>query len=124
MPPPCSAAVRSSFRDAGNRGTDALGLAISCDKEPDFAYCILQSGRDPRQSLEHRAGPALKKVFVAPDQETLALAIALAWLLATQLLVLLGWEVELLTRQAALLHWLVVGVLPPALALWSLPNTR
>ena len=66
----------------------------------------------------------MKKVLVAPDQETLALAMALAWLLAVQLLVLLAWEAELLTRQAALLHWLVVGVLPPALALWSLPNTR
>jgi hypothetical protein len=66
----------------------------------------------------------LKKVLVVPDQETLALAMALAWLLAAQLLVLLAWEAELLTRQAALLHWLVVGVLPPALALWSLPNTR
>ena len=66
----------------------------------------------------------MKKVLVVPDQETLALAMALAWLLAAQLLVLLAWEAELLTRQAALLHWLVVGVLPPALALWSLPNTR
>ena len=66
----------------------------------------------------------MKKVLVVPDQETLALAMALAWLLAAQLLVLLAWEAELLTRQAALLHWLVVGVLPPALAVWSLPNTR
>jgi hypothetical protein len=41
-----------------------------------------------------------------------------------QLFAVLAWDAELLTRQAALLHWLVVGALPPALALWNLPNTR
>ncbi len=66
----------------------------------------------------------MKKVLAALDQETWALVIALAWLLLAQLLALLAWDAELLTRQGALLHWLVVGALPPALALWSLPNTR
>jgi len=66
----------------------------------------------------------LKKVLAALGQETCALVITLVWLLLAQLLVLLAWDAELLTRQGALLHWLVVGALPPALALWSLPTTR
>ena len=66
----------------------------------------------------------MKKVLAAFDRETCALAIALAWLLLAQLFAVLAWDAEWLTRQAALLHWLVVGALPPALALWNLPNTR
>ena len=69
-------------------------------------------------------GYVLKKVLAAFDRETCALAIALAWLLLTQLFAVLAWDAELLTRQAALLHWLIVGALPSALALWSLPSTR
>lgn len=65
----------------------------------------------------------MKNVFAALGPGTRALAIALAWLLLAQLLAVLAWEAELLTRQGALVHWLVVGALPPALALWSLPNT-
>ena len=124
MPSPGSAAARSPFRHADHHGTYALALAIPCDKEPQFEYCIIDLGVHPGRASEDRAGPALKKMLVAPDQETLALAIALAWLLLIQLLVLLAWEAEMLTRQGALLHWLVVGALPPAFALWSLPNTR
>ena len=124
MPPPCSPALSGPFRNASSRDADAVSLAISCDRGSSKVYCICAWTPATRRSLEHHVGPALKKVLVAPDQETLALAMALAWLLAVQLLVLLAWEAELLTRQAALLHWLVVGVLPPALALWSLPNTR
>ena len=45
------------------------------------------------------------------------LAVSVIWLLLTQLLCVLAWDFEFLTRQAALVHWLVVGVLPPALAL-------
>jgi len=59
----------------------------------------------------------VKKAFSTLDSETVALAISVAWLLFAQILAVLAWNAELLTRQAALLHWLVVGVLPPALAL-------
>ncbi len=45
------------------------------------------------------------------------LAVSVIWLLLTQLFCVLAWDFEFLTRQAALVHWLVVGVLPPALAL-------
>jgi hypothetical protein len=58
------------------------------------------------------------------DTETLALGIAVAWLLFAQLVAVLAWDVGLLSRQAALLHWLVVGVLPPALSLWSMQPRR
>jgi len=74
--------------------------------------------------LKMPTGSVLKKPLAALDRETCALAIALAWLLLTQLFAVLAWDAELLTRQAALLHWLIVGALPPALALWSLPSTR
>jgi hypothetical protein len=36
----------------------------------------------------------------------------------------LCWDAGLLTRQASLLHWLVVGVLPPALALWGMETEQ
>jgi hypothetical protein len=67
----------------------------------------------------------VKKALSALEPETVALAISVAWLLAVQILAVLAWNAELLTRQAALLHWLVVGVLPPALALWGMrPEPR
>ena len=53
-----------------------------------------------------------------------ALGAAVLWLLFVQVLAVLAWDADLLTRQAALLHWLAVGVLPPALALWSLDPRR
>lgn len=62
----------------------------------------------------------MKKALAAFDPETLALALTILWLLLVQVLALLAWQAGLLTRQGALLHWLAVGVLPPALALWSL----
>jgi hypothetical protein len=37
---------------------------------------------------------------------------------AVQLACVLLWDAGWLTRTGALAHWLVVGVLPPALALW------
>jgi hypothetical protein len=55
--------------------------------------------------------------------ETRALAVAIAWLLLAQLGCVLLWDAGLLTRQSALLHWLVVGVLPPALALWTMERS-
>jgi len=47
-----------------------------------------------------------------------ALAISFAWMLFVQLLCVVLWNTGWLSRQAAPTHWLVVGVLPPALALW------
>lgn len=48
-----------------------------------------------------------------------ALGLAIIWLLLAQFAAVLAWDAGLLTRKAALLHWLVVGVLPPAMALWQ-----
>ncbi len=39
-------------------------------------------------------------------------------MLAVQLACVVLWDGGSLTRQGALVHWLLVGVLPPALALW------
>ncbi|MGG5819245.1 hypothetical protein [Falsiroseomonas sp. HW251] len=66
----------------------------------------------------------MKRLATEFDIGTLALAVSVAWLLFVQLLAVLAWETELLTRQGALLHWLVLGVLPPALALWGMPVPR
>lgn len=49
-----------------------------------------------------------------------ALGISIAWMLLVQLLCVVLWDTGWLTRQAALVDWLVVGVLPPALALWRM----
>jgi hypothetical protein len=62
----------------------------------------------------------VKKALTALDTETVALAVSILWLLLVQVVAVLAWQSELLTRQGALLHWLAVGVLPPALALWNL----
>ena len=51
--------------------------------------------------------------------ETWALSVAVAWMLLVQLGCVVLWDGGWLTRQSALVHWLVVGVLPPALALWG-----
>ena len=56
--------------------------------------------------------------------ETFALAIAVLWMLALQLICVVLWDNGWLTRQAALVHWLIVGVAPPALALWQLEGHR
>ncbi|WP_165943414.1 hypothetical protein [Roseicella aquatilis] len=52
--------------------------------------------------------------------EQRALAVAVAWMLLVQLACVVLWDAAYLGRQAALVHWLVVGVLPPALALWGM----
>ena len=62
----------------------------------------------------------MKKTLAALDPETIALGVSVLWLLLVQALAVLAWDAELLSRQAALMHWLVVGVLPPALALWGM----
>ncbi|SDB56976.1 hypothetical protein [Belnapia rosea] len=56
--------------------------------------------------------------------ETYALAIAMLWMLALQLICVVLWDSGWLTRQAALVHWLLVGVLPPALSLWQTETCR
>lgn len=53
-----------------------------------------------------------------------ALVISLIWMVAAQVACVLLWEAGFLTRQASLLHWLVVGVLPPALAMWGMETER
>jgi hypothetical protein len=45
------------------------------------------------------------------------LAVAVAWMLLTQIICVFGWNAGWFGRYGALAHWLVVGVLPPALAL-------
>ena len=60
----------------------------------------------------------------AERAQSAALLVSLAWMLLAQLACVLCWEAGLLTRQASLLHWLVVGVLPPALALWTTETER
>jgi uncharacterized membrane protein len=62
----------------------------------------------------------MKKALATIQTETAALAISIIWLLIVQFVAVLAWDAELLTRQGALVHWLLVGVLPPALALWSM----
>ena len=63
----------------------------------------------------------MQKPQTRPEQaEIRALTAAVAWMLLVQLGCVLLWDGGWLTRQAALIHWLVVGVLPPALALWGM----
>lgn len=53
-------------------------------------------------------------------RESGALAVAVVWMLLVLLICVLLWDAGCLTRQASLVHWLVIGVLPPALTLWRL----
>jgi hypothetical protein len=62
----------------------------------------------------------MKKALATIQAETAALAVSIIWLLIVQFVAVLDGTAELLTRQGALIHWLIVGVLPPALALWSM----
>ncbi|MBK1662894.1 hypothetical protein [Paracraurococcus ruber] len=52
--------------------------------------------------------------------EQRALTVSVAWMLLVQLACVLLWDAGFFGRQAALIHWLLVGVLPPALALWTM----
>lgn len=56
--------------------------------------------------------------------QSMVLIVSLAWMVLIQLGCVVCWDSGLLTRQASLLHWLVVGVLPPALALWTSETER
>jgi hypothetical protein len=60
----------------------------------------------------------------AERAQALALLVSLAWMVLAQVGCVLCWEAGLLTRQASLLHSLVVGVLPPAMALWTMETER
>jgi len=60
----------------------------------------------------------------AERAESAALIVSLVWMVLAQLACVLCWDAGLLTRQASLLHWLVVGVLPPALAMWGMETER
>lgn len=64
----------------------------------------------------------MKHALSRLDLESRALLVSIIWLLIVQVLVALAWDAGLLTRRAALLHWLCIGVLPAALALWQLPE--
>ncbi len=56
--------------------------------------------------------------------QSTALVVSLVWMVVAQVACVLCWEAGLLTRQASLLHWLMVGVLPPALAMWGMETER
>ena len=53
-----------------------------------------------------------------------ALVVSLGWMVLAQVVCVLCWDEGLLTPQASLLHWLVVGVLPPAVAMWTMEAER
>jgi hypothetical protein len=65
--------------------------------------------------------PPVKKFLAALDAPSRALLISIAWLVAIQILALLAWGAGLLTREAAVVHWVLLGVMPPAMALARLP---
>ena len=60
----------------------------------------------------------------AERAQAMALLMSLAWMVLAQIGCVMFWEAGFLTRQASLLHWLVVGVLPPAMALWTTETER
>jgi hypothetical protein len=60
----------------------------------------------------------------AERAQSVALVVSLVWMMLSQVAFVLCWDAGLLTRQASLLHWLVVGVLPPALAMWTMETDR
>ncbi len=66
----------------------------------------------------------LPRQQTAERAQSVALLVSLAWMVLAQVACVLCWEAGLLTRQASLLHWLVVGVLPPALAMWTMETGR
>ncbi|WP_137181627.1 hypothetical protein [Roseomonas sp. AR75] len=68
----------------------------------------------------------MKQYFAVLDAAPRAFAISVAWLIAAQILALLAWGFGLMTRDSALVHWVLLGVLPPAMALAraSVPPSR
>ena len=108
---------QSGPRDAVEGGpsrfrVDAITKScIVCDVGLAAALAWLSIATAPSDDMTNRSRPALS--------ETAALGISILWLLVAQLASVLAWDAELVTRQAALVHWLLLGVLPPAMALWT-----
>ncbi|MCK8786428.1 hypothetical protein M0638_18795 [Roseomonas sp. NAR14] len=60
-----------------------------------------------------------------PDRALLpALLVSTAWLLLCQLVFVVLWHFGWMSHGVALLHWLVVGVMPPGMALWRFERER
>jgi hypothetical protein len=66
----------------------------------------------------------LSRRRAAERAQSAALLVSLAWMVLVHLACVMCWDAGLLTRQGSLVHWLVVGVLPPALALWGMDTER
>ena len=66
----------------------------------------------------------MKRLFAAFSPGFTALMIAIAWVLFAQFLAILAWDAGLITQGSAVVHWLLVGVLPPTLALASMKPSR
>lgn len=60
----------------------------------------------------------------AERTQALALLISLGWMVLVQVACVMCWQAGLISRPASLVHWLVVGVLPPAFAMWSMETER
>ena len=79
-----------------------------------------QQPRPRKENSHHVASPAA----AGERAQVGALIVSLVGCSQHSLACVLCWDQGLLTRQASLLHWLVVGVLPPALALWTMEVER
>jgi hypothetical protein len=64
----------------------------------------------------------MNKLLAALGAERRAFALSLGWLFVMQALALLAWNAGLLSRDAAVVHWVLLGVMPPAMALAGLPG--
>lgn len=49
-----------------------------------------------------------------------ALTVSILWMVLCQVACVALWDAGLASQQGALVQWLIVGVLPPALSLWRL----
>lgn len=80
---------------------------------------VAEGDRDtpPESEGSHRMREDFRRQWHA---ESRALGVAVVWMLLLQLGCVLLWNGGWLTRQTALVHWLVVGVWPPAMALWRM----
>ena len=66
----------------------------------------------------------MKTWLASLGAEGAALILSILWLLLTQFLAVLAWDAGLLSRPAAVAHWVMIGVLPPALALAGMRPVR
>lgn len=65
----------------------------------------------------------MKNFLATLDGPSRALAISVVWLVSIQVLAVIAWGAGLLSREAAVVHWVILGVLPPAMALAGLANS-